>query len=308
MAPSRGSCKLAIVMSDHERGSEHSKSSVDNDLASTSAATRKVHKVLETWQRRGSQCWQDFSFQFRTIRAFIHLQVDDEGGEKINNAILGLDDNDINTFAVGKSKRTATRKNWLCSGRTFAFVFLFLLTLILFDSVRGQTSARDGSTFTDNCRCISGCWPDGSCISGRPAAGAEIPLASEVEHNRQSTEHPASVMMVATSSSDEDQHRARLSGSGSEKGRSDIWQKNYMHQIDIQNQKVHHDKTPHHRRQLSTCTASGFICSDHGETSYCQSWQSDTVCNQGSCDSPANCLSSSSTNSNSNKKSDGTSW
>ena len=205
---------------------------------------------------------------------FIHLQVDDEGGEKINNAILGLDDNDINAFAVGKSKRTATRKNWLCSGRTFAFVFLFLLTLILFDS----------------------------------AAGAEIPLASEVEHNRQSTEHPASVMMVATSSSDEDQRRARLSGSGSEKGRSDIWQKNYMHQIDIQNKKVHHDKTPHHRRQLGTCTASGFVCSDHGETSYCQSWQSDTVCNQGSCDSPANCLSSSSTNSNSNKKSDGTSW
>ena len=58
--------------------------------------------------------------------------MDDEGGEKINNAILGLDDNDINTFAVGKSKRTATRKNWLCSGRTFAFVFLLLLTLILF--------------------------------------------------------------------------------------------------------------------------------------------------------------------------------
>ena len=52
-APSLGSCKLTIVIPDHEERNS-SKGSVTNDLASTSAAAaRKVRKVLETWQRRG---------------------------------------------------------------------------------------------------------------------------------------------------------------------------------------------------------------------------------------------------------------
>ena len=58
VVPSLGSYKLAIVMSDHEERS--SKSSVGNDLASTSAATskvRKVRKVLETWQRHHGSRW-----------------------------------------------------------------------------------------------------------------------------------------------------------------------------------------------------------------------------------------------------------
>ena len=58
VVPSLGSYKLAIVMSDHEERSI--KSSVGNDLASTSAATsriRKVRKVFETWQRRHGSRW-----------------------------------------------------------------------------------------------------------------------------------------------------------------------------------------------------------------------------------------------------------
>ena len=51
-APSRGSCRLAIVMPGHEE--QRSKSSIANDFASTSAAARK-RKVLEIWTRRGSR-------------------------------------------------------------------------------------------------------------------------------------------------------------------------------------------------------------------------------------------------------------
>ena len=49
VVPSLSSYKLAIVMSDHEERSI--KSSVGNDVASTSAATSEVKKGFETWQQ-----------------------------------------------------------------------------------------------------------------------------------------------------------------------------------------------------------------------------------------------------------------
>ena len=59
VVPSLGSYKLTVLMSGHEERS--SKSSIANDLASTSAAAtskiRKVHMVLETWQRRHGSRW-----------------------------------------------------------------------------------------------------------------------------------------------------------------------------------------------------------------------------------------------------------